>query len=348
MGIKDLRKFLKDKDVNCFFQTSLIHFSHLRVGIDGLNWLFTYLNIVYKNLIDRKKDVLEDIDQEEVFQRLVHEYLRFNNRLMNYKITPVWIWDGVSKDNKLLTKVERRSARKQMIEKKETLKKELLDMNVLERPSELLNTYKKMASTTAYLKPGKIEGLKEISKLCGIPTIIAEDEAENLASSLAVERILAAVWSSDTDTYPLGAPLVIKNFEKKNGYDYVSGIYTSKILSELDMTHKQFRDFCILLGTDFNDRIDRIGPSKAFTLIKTYGDLETITEETRHNTYGLKFNQVREQLTPYDTYYDEEIFQINKNIDEEELRSKIESDQLNLFLSNIKIMPRSRNVPKKN
>ena len=98
--------------------------------------------------------------------------------------------------------------------------------------------------------------------------IVAKDEAENLAASLAVELKVAAVWTSDTDTYPLGAPLVVKGFESKGGHIHIKGIFTLNILRDLELNHDQFRDFCIMLGTDFNDRMNRIGPSNALILIK--------------------------------------------------------------------------------
>lgn len=347
MGIKNLQQFLVTKKIDCFFQISLVHFSHLRVAMDGMNWIYKYVYRIYKNILDKQEDILEEIDKELVFQNIVDEFIKFNNRLLNYKITPVWIWDGVSKNNKAATQADRVSSRKKIREEVSLLREELLNMPILERPIDLLNKYKKKLASCSSPKFNDIERLKKISKELGVPTIIADDEAENLASSMAVERIVAAVWTSDTDTYPLGAPLVINKFEKKRGFDYVSGIYTNKILKELELSHEEFRDFCILLGTDFNDNLDRVGPVGALTLIKKYRNLETVTAETRHNTYGLKFKEVRMQLTPYDTSYHSDLLKVNKNINEDDLRNKISSQSLDLFLSNIKNLPDPVNVPRK-
>lgn len=44
------------------------------------------------------------------------------------------------------------------------------------------------------------------------------------------------------------------------------------------MTKEQFIDLCILLGCDYCETIRGIGPKKAFELIKTYGDIESVLE----------------------------------------------------------------------
>lgn len=48
------------------------------------------------------------------------------------------------------------------------------------------------------------------------------------------------------------------------------------------MTKEQFIDLCILLGCDYCESIRGVGPKKAFELIKTYGDIETILENIDH------------------------------------------------------------------
>ena len=64
MGIQDLNKFLKERQINCFFCLPLHQFSHYRIAIDGLNWIFSYLGIVYKGLVEKQVDILEDISQD--------------------------------------------------------------------------------------------------------------------------------------------------------------------------------------------------------------------------------------------------------------------------------------------
>ena len=347
MGIKDLKKYLREKNVDCFFTIPLYKFSQKRIAIDSLNWIFTYLSVSIKNIINRKEDIFEELDQEIIYVNLLEEFIKFNIKLLDHHITPIWIWDGKSKDNKNVTKIERRKSRKEQLKKRLELKEKLKDMNALERPIALINQYKNLFSTTCFFSSEKLNKIKDFSIEIGIPTITAKDEAENLASSLAVERKVAAVWSADTDTYPLGAPVVVKGFEKKNNLIYISGIFTLKILKELNMDHNEFRDFCILLGTDFNDRIPSIGPAKSYILIDRYRNIENIEKETRHNTYCLKYKEVRKQLTPYNTYFDKFnklSIEILENY--EQLTHKYKGvKNIDILISSIKNLKESFNVP---
>ena len=267
MGIKDLKKTLKDLDIKCFGTVPLSDFASFRIAIDGLNWLFTYISSAVRNLIEKQQE----------------DYL----------------------------------------EKKEELKLELLGTSILERPKEKISKYKQLVINTVYIKFSNIDRMKFFGKEIGLPTIFADDEAENLASSLCVERKVAAVWSADTDTYPLGAPVVVKGFEYINGVTHISYVYIPRILKELNLNYSEFRDFCILLGTDFNDRMHGIGPKKSLLLINTYRCIEKIEEETKHNIYCLKYKENRKQLTPYNTYYyGENFLNINKDIDQEAILKK--------------------------
>jgi len=348
MGVKDLRTFLKNKNVNCFFTVPLLTFYEKRLAIDSLNWVFCYLGSAFKSIMNYKKDILEPISQEEIYNKLAEEFINFNIKLMNYGITPVWIWDGVSKDNKQVTKVERRKTKQQMIEKRDNIIKVLKEINPLERPYELIKELKQLMTNTVSLKRENIERLKHFSEEIGICTITAEDEAESLGSSLAVERIVAAIWSADTDTYPIGAPIVAKGFENIGGEIHINVVYTLNILKDLKLTHEEFRDFCIMLGTDFNDRLHGIGPAKSFKLIEKYRDLETIEKETSHNFYAMKYKEIRQQMAAYDTPYNGTDDLICKqDLDFDQLSEKYDKyDKFSKLVNCIKNIPKPVNVPK--
>ena len=348
MGIKDLRTFLKNKKVDCFCTIPLLEFYGKRVAIDSLNWVFCYMGNCVKSIMSTKGDPMKPISQEELYRKMVQEFLNFNIKLMNHGITPLWIWDGVSKDNKTVTKVERRNARKAMIEKRDNVFNVLQKLNPLERPSELLKEFQQLTMNTTCLKREKIDDLKELSLEIGIPTITADDEAEALAASLAVERIVAAVWTADTDTYPIGCPIVIKGFENVKGEVHINAVFTLKILKELKLNHDEFRDFCIMLGTDFNDRLDRIGPVKSFKLIEKYRCLEEVEKHTQHNLYALKYKEVRPQLASYKTIYNgvDDLF-CNTMVNFGELKSKY-SRYYNLgdFFNYMINLSKPQNIPK--
>jgi|SRR6185437_847057 len=104
----------------------------------------------------------------------------------------------------------------------------------------------------------------------GYKTIIAPDEAERLACDMAINGKADYVYSNDSDCLALSCPVVI--FDESGGL--LKMYRHSTILRCLGLTSEQFRDFCILLGTDYNDRMK--SPEDAYTSIKTYGSLEEI------------------------------------------------------------------------
>ena len=302
MGIKDLRRFLKSKDVNCFFNLPLQQLKHTKMGIDTFNWIFTYLNPVIKRYLDGMTNILDPIDEEVLFEELCDEFLKFNCLLLKHDITPVWVWDGVAKSCKSKTQDKRRELKNKMIEEKKLIYNVLINMPLLERNgSDLLDKYRKLVINTQYLPKKYFGKLKELSQKIGLPTITARDEAEALASSLAIEGKIKSIWSSDTDTYAFGAPLIVKQFIHEDGTLKIESVYTPNIRESLEMDYHQFRDFCILLGTDFNDRIYKMGPVNSFKLIKKYGNLETMEREHTSDLTSLNYRYVRLQLTPYST-----------------------------------------------
>lgn len=330
MGIKDLKKFLKSRKSNAFPNLPLSSFKGKVLAIDAYNWLFTYLNVVYKSIVQDSEDPLEDVNDNLVLNMLIEHWLKFNKKLFKQGIIPLWIKDGKSKQNKAVTQKERRKTREQTRQKRDNLKKQIEEMGALERPAELVNTYRKAASSCAYLSYKNREKFFDFIFDSGIPAIEANDEAENLACSLFVERKVHFIWSADTDCCALEGDFIVKKFFYDGGKIYFESIMTSVILRELGMTKSQFRDFCILLGTDFNDNPAMIGPVKALKLIRTYGSLEEIDKHTQHMQF-IKYKEIRDQLSPYRTGISIDQLLINKDVNYNVLAKYTDSTHLASF-----------------
>ena len=296
MGISGLGEFLKSRNVPCFFTVPLSTFHERRIAIDGQNWLYTYLYPSLKTIVLKMDDPLEPVDIEEVFSCLIRQIINFNLKFLRCEITPVWVWDGKSKKNKKQTQDERRERKRKEIEIRDNLRDSLLEMSILERPLDVIEKYRNYLIKTTFLPKEKIDELKEFLKKMGIPTLTARDEGENLCSFLAVERIVGAIWTADTDSYAIGAPVVVKGFVKSNKFTQIEGVFTLNILRHFNLTHKEFRDFCIMCGTDFNQRIRGNGAKRSMDLIQKYRDIETIQKETKMDMQSLRHEEVRELL----------------------------------------------------
>ena len=348
MGIHELIPFLKKHSPECFVRIQAKYISRKRIAIDGHSWLFTNLGICVKKEIELKKyDHI--IEPEKVFINILKMFIRFNIKLLNHKITPVWIWDGTSLPAKLDTKEKRKEDRKKRENKKNDLREKLDNLSVLERSSELIEDYKKLVVQSFYFPSKNIDELKEVSKLIGLPTITARSEGERLASALAVKRLVACVWSGDTDTYVLGAPFVTKRIEYQGRELYIEGVFTLEILRQLKLSHQEFRDFCILCGCDFGKRMYGVGPKKSKDLIQKYRTIENIEDNEKFDTSCLNYNICRELLTPTMDEVTEVIDKLNiipREYDEVELDKYNIREDFDIFFSRTRKFPIVESVHK--
>lgn len=352
MGISDIRPFIKKYAPNCFVETPAVNLHKRRLAIDSYNWIFTVLCMCVKTVAKKLKDPMEKISEEEVFRLMVRRFLKFNTNLLNYKITPIWIWDGEALPAKLDTKEKRREDRKKRVEKKINVEKTLKEMNILERPTELIEEYRKLQGDTFYFPKQRITEIHEISNRIGIPSIIASGEGEHLAASLAVERIVACVWSGDTDTYAMGAPFVTRKIDYRRGQLYIEGVFTPTILKTLGLSYQEFRDLCIMCGCDFNKRVKGIGPETAYELIKQYRSIENVIEALKGNdkydTSSWNQDVCRKLLTPSITELDGNLDVLN--IQSEEYDDDLDKYDLkyefDVLFSRTRNFPLAENVPK--
>lgn len=352
MGIADLTPLLKKHVPSCFVDIPGIKLNNKRIAFDGLNWLFTVMGISVKNAIKEMNDPYGDIDPNMVFREILHFFLTINIRLLSYKITPVWIWDSntFTPPAKTDTRAKRKENRDKRISKYNNLRSTLLAMGVLERPSELIKEYLKLKSETFYFPKSKTAELKEVSQMIGLPTITAPGEGEYLASCLAIERIVACVYSADTDTIALGTPFVTKCIEIRNNELYIKGIFSPTILKTLGFTYLQFRELCFLLGCDFNKRIKGIGPVKSLSMMKEHKNIETVITHLNsdYDTSVLNLNICRKLLTPSPTGYIDktDLLNVREAIYTPELDKYNLRALFNLFFSRSNRIGTPSNVPK--
>jgi len=222
-------------------------------------------------------------------------------------------------------------------------------MSVLERPTELIEQYRKLQADTFYFPSEKITELKELCDRIGLPSITAEGEGEYLAASLAVERIVACVWSADTDTFAMGAPFITRKFVYRNNKLYIEGVFTPTILKTLNLTHQEFRDFCILCGCDFGKRIKGVGPKKSLDLIQKHRTIEEIDlNNDKLDVSCLNHEICRKLLTPSITELKDNIEVLNVKSEEYDvdLDKYNAKNEFEVLFSRTRNFPLAEDVPK--
>ena len=149
---------------------------------------------------------------------------------------------------------------------------------------------------------------KEIITLMGFPYFQAEGEAEALCAGMCHLGLVDAVLTEDTDVLAYGAPFLLAKIDLSA--QTVVAISHEALLQELGMTTEEFRDLCILLGCDYNDRIQgfppdgkkhkkpvSIGAKGAFAMISEYRCLEE-AEKHMVDPDPLIYRRCREIFTP--------------------------------------------------
>ena len=173
-------------------------------------------------------------------------------------------------------------------------KLQLESMNPLLRTPKMLYDYKVLLAKQLKVFGDEMDDIRLMIESLGFPSIIAEYEGEKIASALAIEGIVSAVWSEDTDNYALGTPITITGFsgvgiDKKLNVDVVILQYILEDLSTYcgwQVTHQHFVDFCIMHGTDFNQKIYGMGEVAILKIFKSYYHIDNcvnLTQSTDSN-----------------------------------------------------------------
>jgi 5'-3' exonuclease len=352
MGIKCLSKFLRDKYPNVFEEIHISEYAYKKVAIDislylckfktvcGINWISAFINLV---TCLRKNDVhcvfiydtsspIEKSDEkakrreqneksdEKVYQleeALEHYYK--TNQVQNILIE-------LDNKRKIKTPPKILNNNKNNEEKKINIK--LIEQEILRLRQQVL-----------HITPEDFELTKKLFDILNVPYYDAPMEAETTCSDLCKRDIVDAVLSEDTDVLAYGTPTFLCKIDTTE--NKCLRVNKTNLLNELGLTYEEFLDFCIMCGTDYNKNIFKIGPDKAYKLIKQYSTIENINKNTQIDISILNHIRVRDIFTNYQIlnikqipycgcpYFDDLQLLINKNnlnINLEKLKKSFTTD----------------------
>lgn len=152
------------------------------------------------------------------------------------------------------------------------------------------------------------EQAKEIISIMGFPYFQADGEAEALCASMNCRGLVDGVITEDTDVLAYGSPYLLSKIDLTT--EKITIVSHEDILTSLGFTSDEFRDLCILLGCDYNDRVKGfppdnkkrkkpvgIGAKGAFAMINEYRSLEE-AEKHMVDADPLNYRRCRELFTP--------------------------------------------------
>ena len=300
MGIRNLNKFLKKHCPSVFVENDLGNYAYKKIAIDISLYIFKYKAIFR----DRWRDA---------FINLIC-CLRRNN------IHCVFIYDGQAPKEKDKEKKSRRDTRDKLDLKINTIRDAINKYHETNEVSQILvdicnkksdNKIKsllkkedlfniqicerylnKIEGQSIHLSSDDFQDTKTLFDILGVPYFTSKVEGETMCANLALNGKVDGVLSDDTDVLAYGTPLFLTNINTtKNS---CIEIQIDNILDQINFTYEQFRDLCIMCGTDYNTNIPKIGPESSYKLLTDNLCIENIEKNTKYNTDILNYKRGRE------------------------------------------------------
>lgn len=277
--IDELKKTGQNVTSIAFFEgIPLTNFSKTKIAFDASIVMYAKMLSSHNELIGNSRNILHPYERKDLLDRTMKKILAFFGSVMKDGITPVVVFDGKIHPYKSAELAKRGSKKSEKKDKIECLTTSFSTCNPLDRTQEMEDEIRK--SLKNFIKIGREDYIlmKDLLRDLGICCLDAPFEGEKLCASLSLEGIVSAVYSTDTDCYPLGVNVMISDIS----YDFSMGInvckvvYLDRIIFLLECyfgykpTHSQLVDLCIIHGCDFNERMvipkkktDHINPYKS-------------------------------------------------------------------------------------
>lgn len=282
MGIKGLNKFLEANAPGSIKEISTTTLTNKVVAIDASIFIYQFASAIKSSTEDLKTS-------EGKVTTHIHGILTKTLSILKKKIKPIFVFDGKPPSLKQDVLDSRRSTKTSAEKSAKKIKKQLaqvqrdlepmpetLDqiqtqLENIAKVKELQETLVKLQKRSVSVSHIQMEECKEIVKLLGIPIVEAIEEADSQLSQLVKDGIADYVASEDMDLLTFGCTKLIRKLSSKST---VTEYSLDQVLAGLKLTQTQFIDLCILLGCDYTGTIGRVGPSKAYELIKTYKSID--------------------------------------------------------------------------
>ncbi|MEM0156014.1 MAG: flap endonuclease-1, partial [Thermoplasmataceae archaeon] len=262
--------------------TNLKEQSGAVVAVDAYNVIYQFLSGIREYDGNPLKD-----SHGRITSHLSGIFYR-NITMMEQGIRPIYVFDGKPSHLKNRTLEERR-----LIKEKNYLELQA----AIEAGDE--ERARSLSSRINYVTREITDEAREILGYMGLPYIDAPSEGEAQASVMSRLGLVSGVVSQDYDCLLFGARRVFRNFTMygrrkvpgRNLYVNVNPEYIdlSEVLETNHISLQQLIDIGILIGTDFNQGLPRVGAKTALNLIKKFGTIHAVLKER-----GLEIENVDE------------------------------------------------------
>ena len=229
MGIKHLNNFFRTECGDSIKVISIAELSGKKIAVDISIYMYKYAS------------------NEALIENMYLMLATFRQ----YNITPIFIFDGKPPTEKKAL-LEKRKIDKKSAEKEYNILKQKLEMNNTnnEEKQELISNMDSLKKRFIYINREKIDQVKGLIRAYGATYYDAPGEADELCALLVLKNKVWACLSEDMDMFVYGCTRVIRYLSL---FNHSAILYNTKeILAKLSLTQKEFREICVLSGTDYN------------------------------------------------------------------------------------------------
>jgi len=255
MGIKNLSKLLIKYAPNSISYIKYDQLSGSTVAIDANLFIYRSVFAIRRGM---GKDIEHTINKKTF--KVTHIYIMFI-RLFGFikmKITPVFVFDSSYSYLKEKTMKERATLRKDLKDKYDNAKSDKERRKYYHVSQDI--THKEYCD------------IIDLIKLFGFPYIISPEEADSQCSYMINTGLVDYVISDDMDMLTFGCDKIIRRFST-SPHKKMQLVNLKYVLSGLNLSKSAFIQLCILLGSDYADTVDGIGPEKAYAIMSKYGSI---------------------------------------------------------------------------
>ncbi len=223
------------------------------VAVDAHNWLYRYLTTTVKFTASGAYT-----HEGEEVPNLIG-IVRGLPKLLEHDLTPVFVFDGGVTDLKS-DELDRRREQRERAERRLAEARKRGDRIEAAR----------LESRTQRLTPVIQETSRELLSLLDVPVVEAPAEGEAQAAHMARRDDVDYAGTEDYDALLFGAPLTLRQLTGSGDPERMS---LDRTLDRHGISWEQLVDAAILMGTDFNDGVEGIGPATAVDAVREHGDL---------------------------------------------------------------------------
>ena len=233
MGIRNLNRYLRNNCPESIRCIPISDISHKKIAVDISIYLYKY----------------------ETENALLENMFMMLSIFRHYNIIPIFIFDGKPPDEKKMLLQKRKEDKKTAQKEYYKLQQSLQEVTSLQNDKqdnkkEIIAKMDQLKRQFVQINKEKIEKVKSLIRAYGATYYDAPGEADELCALLVIKKKVWACLSEDMDLFVYGCSRVLRYFSLVS---HTVVLYFSKgIYNELNMTYKDFKEICILSGTDYN------------------------------------------------------------------------------------------------